>query len=96
MRIILLYTIMACSLLAACQNTNSPNDSSDEKSEEKKNISKRNYSITKADSYSDLFFDSTAMEKFIANKKFDNKIANRLRSFYNARNYQFAWFFNEG
>jgi murein L,D-transpeptidase YcbB/YkuD len=37
------------------------------------------------------------MEKYISNKQLaDKKIARRIRSFYNARNYQYAWFSSEG
>jgi murein L,D-transpeptidase YcbB/YkuD len=83
-------------MLTACQNSNSANSSDEESGDDKKNISKRDYSITKANSYSDLFLDSMAMEKHIANKKLDDSIARRLRSFYNTRNYQFAWFSSDG
>jgi murein L,D-transpeptidase YcbB/YkuD len=40
--------------------------------------------------------DSTAVEKFIAEKKTDDSIAYRIRSFYSSRNYQFAWFSSNG
>jgi murein L,D-transpeptidase YcbB/YkuD len=97
MKTALIYLALTCSLIASCQSatTNSQQDD-DEKSEEKNNISKRDYSITKANSYSDLFLDSMAMEKYIADKKPDDKIARRLRSFYNTRNFQFAWFSSDG
>lgn len=36
------------------------------------------------------------MEKFVASKKIPDSIANRIRSFYNTRNYQFAWFSSDG
>jgi murein L,D-transpeptidase YcbB/YkuD len=98
MKTFLLYLTLACSVLAACQNSNSANtaEEEDEKSGGKKKISKRDYSITKANSYSDLFLDSMAMEKHITEKKLDDSIARRLRSFYNTRNYQFAWFTTKG
>ncbi len=62
----------------------------------KKNISKRDRSINTSNSYSDLFFDSTAMEQFIQKRKVDDSIANRIRSFYNTRNYEYAWFSSDG
>jgi len=37
-----------------------------------------------------------AMEKFIASKKIPDSISRRMRSFYNTRNYQFAWFSSDG
>ena len=36
------------------------------------------------------------MEKFIVKQQFHDSIKKRMRNFYNARNYQFAWFFKEG
>lgn len=89
-----------CTLLTACNDGGStPGSSADaeEKEEAKKNMTKRDYSITKSNSYSDLFMDSTAMEKYIASRKdLDEGFTRRLRSFYNARNYQFAWFTSSG
>jgi murein L,D-transpeptidase YcbB/YkuD len=66
------------------------------KAEIDKNVSRRNYSINRSNSYSDLFLDSLAMEKFIAENKLNDSIIRRMRSFYNTRNYQFAWFSSEG
>ncbi|GAA4728705.1 L,D-transpeptidase family protein [Flavisolibacter ginsenosidimutans] len=98
MKTILFYVAMICSLLAACQNnsSSSPKESTEQQQEEKKNISKRDYSINKNNSYSDLFLDSATMEKYIAAKKLPDSLARRLRSFYNTRNYQFAWFTSNG
>jgi hypothetical protein len=96
MKNFLLYTILISSLFAACQNVGSHNDTDDNTAEAKKNVSKRNYSINKSNSYSDLFLDSMAMEKFIGTKKIPDSLARRMRSFYNTRNYQFAWFSSSG
>lgn len=63
---------------------------------EEKKISSRNYSITSANSYSDLFVDSMVVENFIIEKQLADSLARRIRSFYNARNYQFAWFGSDG
>ena len=91
-----MYVTLVCSLFAACQNGGSHNDTDDNTAEGKKKVSKRDYSINPSNSYSDLFFDSTAMEKYIASKKLPDSIARRIRSFYNTRNYQFAWFSSDG
>lgn len=98
MKIILIYSALVCSLFASCQNSPSPseNDSTGETAEEKKNITKRDYSITKANSYSDLFLDSAGMERFLSSKGLADSITRRIRSFYNSRNYQFAWFTTSG
>jgi L,D-transpeptidase YcbB len=92
MKNVFLYTVLISGLFAACQN----NGNSQSESDGKKNVSKRDYSINKSNSYSDLFLDSTAMEKFIVSKKIPDSLANRIRSFYNTRNYQFAWFSGDG
>jgi len=96
MKKIFLYPILISGLIAACQNGGAHNDTDDNTAEAKKNISKRNYSINKSNSYSDLFLDSMAMEKFIVSKKLSDSLARRMRSFYNTRNYQFAWFSSDG
>jgi len=56
----------------------------------------RDTTITINTSYSNIFFDSTQMERFISKQNFHDSLKKRMRNFYNARNYQFAWFFNEG
>lgn len=90
----------ACSLFIACNTVNGDkeagNSNDGPKTELEKKISKRDVSITKANSYSTLFMDSTDLENFIAQKKPADSIIRRLRSFYNTRNYQFAWFSGDG
>ena len=63
---------------------------------EERNISKRDDSITPSNSYSDLFLDTTAIQNFIKQNKIPDSTGRRLESFYNARNYQFAWFSSDG
>src|SRR5215467_11612880 len=58
-------------------------------------VAPRDTSITKTNSFSEFFFDSAAMEKFISANQMSDSLKNRIRSFYNNRNYQFAWFFND-
>ena len=88
-----------CCLLVACSNNDSDKENkqgSENSKNQKKNISKRDLSINASNSYSDLFFDSTAMEQFIQKKKIADSTADRIRSFYNTRNYQYAWFSSDG
>ena len=62
-----------------------------------KKITDRDYSITTENAYNDIFLDSIAMEKYITNHQLeDKKIGLRIRSFYNARNYQYAWITSKG
>ncbi|MEI6946165.1 L,D-transpeptidase family protein [Paraflavisolibacter sp. H34] len=98
MKNISLYILLACSTLWACGQSNSTHSGTNEAAEEKteKKISSRDFGITKANSYSTLFLDSAAMEKYLADKAIPDSIARRIRSFYNARNYQFAWFSSDG
>ncbi len=78
-------------LLAACNNNNTNTYAGSAKQ-----LTKRNLTITKENAYSDLFLDSAKIEQFIAQQKMSDSVANDLRSFYNARNLQFAWFNSEG
>jgi len=56
----------------------------------------RDTSITVSNSYTEMFFDSIALEKFIVSETLHDSAARRLRDFYNRRNYQFAWFLKQG
>lgn len=96
MKKLLLYTALCCGLFAACQTNQGADGVGGTESEGKRNVTKRDYSITKANSYSDLFFDSTQMEAYITQQKLPDTLARRIRSFYNSRNYQYAWFSSDG
>lgn len=104
MKSIIAYSILICSFFAACnaQQTSSAggsNDSTDTYENDiktGKKISKRDFSITKANAYSDLFLDSAALDNFIKEKALPDSFSRRIRSFYNARNFQFAWFSSDG
>ena len=62
-----------------------------------KKATDRDYSITKENAYNDIFLDSLTLEKYISKHQLsDKKIGLRIRSFYNARNYQYAWFTSKG
>ena len=62
-----------------------------------KKVTDRDFSVTADNAYNDLFLDSLSMEKYISDNQLgDKKIASRIRSFYNARNYQYAWFSTAG
>jgi murein L,D-transpeptidase YcbB/YkuD len=80
---ILLFVLISCK----------QNNSSDKKD---KKLSKRDYSITKANSFNDIFLDSNAVENYITKNSLADSVARRIRSFYNTRNYQFAWFSSDG
>jgi len=56
----------------------------------------RDTSITTDNSFSEVFFDSTLLEKFILQNKIPDASAVQFRDFYNARNYQYGWFHKNG
>ena len=96
----IIFALSVITLIAACNNngkntTNSDSDDESKTASEKK-ITKRDFTITAANAYNDLFFDSLALVNFISENKIDESLGRRMRSFYNARNYQYAWFSTDG
>ncbi len=90
----IIYSVLLITALASCDAMGSNSNEDDEKKGKK--VSSRDLSITKENSYSDLFTDSMLLEKFIVADAVPDSLARRLRSFYNARNYQLAWFSSNG
>lgn len=84
-----------CSIIISCNSFNGSFDESG-KSEKEKKITKRDYSVNAANAYNDIFLDSMNLEKFISDKNISDSVSRRMRSLYNARNYQFAWFSSDG
>ena len=93
MKKIFILVITLAAVLIAC-NENASNEKKSEKKSKK--VSKRDYSITKENAYNDIFLDSSEMENFILKNVIPDSIAQRMRSFYNTRNYEFAWFSSDG
>jgi murein L,D-transpeptidase YcbB/YkuD len=87
MKTYILTTLFVTGLLMGCAQP--PKDT-------ERKITARDLSVTPAVSYSDLFLDSITIEKFISGQKYTDSIGNKLRNFYNSRNYECAWFFKEG
>jgi len=56
----------------------------------------RNTGIDSAHAYSDLFLDTAELDQFISLQHLNDTLALELHNFYNARNYQFAWFHQDG
>jgi len=95
----ILFALSLVTLITACNSgpgSGQRDESGSSKSEKDKKVSKRDLSITPLTAYNNLFFDSMALEKFIIKKKLSDSITRRMRSFYNTRNYQYAWFAPEG
>lgn len=96
MKKIVTSAAIICSFFIACNNNGQSINNSENKSEKEKKITKRDFSITRQNAYNDIFLDSNNVEKFILEKKLSDQLSRRIRSFYNARNYQFAWFSSKG
>jgi murein L,D-transpeptidase YcbB/YkuD len=62
--------------------------------EEKKVV--RDTTITPKNAVTGLYVDSIEMEKYITGQQLEDSAANRLRNFYNSRNFQFAWLAETG
>lgn len=71
---------------AACRQT----------SEKKTEIAVRDTTITVENSFTELFIDTTALGSYITAHSLGDSLNAKLRSFYNHRNYQYAWFFPDG
>lgn len=67
-----------------------------EASPKQKNVTTRDITITTANAFSQLFLDSMALEHFLKKEVKGDSLANYIRSFYNSRNYSFAWFNEDG
>jgi hypothetical protein len=59
-------------------------------------IAVRDTTITKENSFTELFIDSTTLAHYSQKEKIPDSIGNRMQNFYNQRNHQFAWFFPDG
>ena len=79
-------TIILAAIFAGCQQVSAPSAE----------LIKRDTSITAQNSFSQLFFDSSALEKFVSTERLHDSLTQRIKSFYAGRNYQYAWFFKEG
>jgi len=91
------FCILIVFTFAACKsNDKGENSSEGNVSEKEKKITRRDLTITPSNAYNNLFLDSMNLENYIVEKQVNDSIARRMRSFYNARNYQFAWFASDG
>ena len=93
----ILFFLLFSGALVSCKNNNGVEETENGKEEDKdKKISSRDYSITKLIAYNDLFIDSNTVASFLDTAQISDKIKRRITSFYNARNYQFAWLSSVG
>src|SRR5215475_8755448 len=90
------FLAIICVLIISCNDNAAMRTGSTHADSISKNVSSRDRSITPENSYSDLFFDSAMLEKYFNEKRVADSIASRIRSFYNTRNYEYAWFTSDG
>lgn len=65
-------------------------------SEKKAGVAVRDTTITVENSFTELFIDTTALTAYMTSHALDDSLMAKLHSFYNHRNYQYAWFFPDG
>src|SRR4051812_23164434 len=82
-----LYFVVTVMIFSACTESS--------KQASAQNV-ERDKSITKTNAYTEIFFDSSSMERFISSTHLRDSVSKRMRNFYNSRNYEYAWFFDEG
>ncbi|MCE7070576.1 L,D-transpeptidase family protein [Dyadobacter sp. CY327] len=82
-----LVFVMMLMMLASCQTKHK---------KKQPEVDKRDTSIKIENSFTQLFIDTTALAGFVQLHSVDDSLVNKLQSFYNRRNYQFAWFFPDG
>ena len=97
MKYLFIISSILLSRLMACENLGGTlGSTSSDSAKAELNAPLRDVSITSANSYSDLFLDSTALDNYIKGQGLNDSMARELKNFYNVRNYQFAWFNSEG
>ncbi len=86
MRLFVVFVVMLSGICSACSDAEKQNPA----------IETRDTTITQANAYTQLFFDSVALEQHIQQQHYDDSLAKKFRVFYNQRNYEYAWFFSDG
>ena len=78
--------IIFCGLLASCKT----------KEREQPAVAVRDTTIRVENSFTELFTDSATLRQFVRAHGIQDSLDSKMQSFYNRRNYQFAWFFPDG
>ncbi len=92
----LLFIATLLLLISSCKPDGKNKSENDDNGETGKKVTDRNLEITTANSYNDLFLDSNAVAAYLDTMAGNDKQKRRFLSFYNARNYQYAWFASDG
>lgn len=89
---LLLLTIFSTS----CSNTNDEQDQDNDPDSKNKKVTSRDLGINSANAYNTLFLDSLEVANYLTTNDLGKKNTRRFLSFYNARNFQYAWFAKDG
>lgn len=82
--------VLLCVVLVACD------ENGNNRLKNNKIFTERDTTITPENAFTDLFLDSLRLERFLDEQQIDSATAQGMRSFYNSRNYQYAWFTQNG
>lgn len=89
--------VVAGLALGSCQNlVNNESTREDSASGSAIKVASRDMSINASNSYTDLFLDSSVVERYIQEGRLSDSTARGMRNFYNKRNFQYAWFSSAG
>ena len=90
--------VLLFTLAISCKNSGNKQEGTTTIEEDIKNkkVSSRDLTITPENAYNSLFLDSLAVAAYLDSNDLGNKIERRFLSFYNSRNYQYAWFAKDG
>jgi murein L,D-transpeptidase YcbB/YkuD len=93
-RLSLFTTAFFMLLLSSCNSFEKTKE--EEKQEREKIITKVDITIDTSNSFNSLFIDTSEVRGILEANQLSDTLTNRLTSFYNSRNYQYAWFSKEG
>jgi hypothetical protein len=82
--------------LIACNPSTSPTTTSGNEDESSVKVIERNTGITPAIAYNNFFLDTASVTNYIVSKTIEGAEAVHIRNFYNARNFEYAWFAPSG
>jgi murein L,D-transpeptidase YcbB/YkuD len=92
----MITTFIILSLLASGCDNHNPASAENKPPQVDEKVITRDISINSGNAYNDLFLDSNDVQKFIAEEKLSDTLATAIRSFYNVRNFEYAWFSSSG
>ncbi|HUN02548.1 MAG TPA: hypothetical protein PLS00_06800, partial [Niabella sp.] len=93
------YIISLLAIIVTIVSCDSFNDSHAQKERvvrEEKPVTKVDITIDTSNSFNSFFMDSAVVNNYLTQNNLSDTLADRIKSFYNSRNYQFAWFSREG